>query len=639
MDEKIACELSLPEGCNLAEEGPNASQEWLNSLWWLIRLRWLAGVGVLVATWIAEHLWGLNLATGPLYAIGVGILGYNVFFSRRLTQCCRSSISTPRAQVSARLQITADWVAMTLLIHFSGGVESPLFLYFFFHIILAAILLAVRDVYLFTGLAIFLFGGDVLLEYAGILPHIAIGGFLPAPLYQSPLYVGGVLFFFSSTLLVIAYLTTRATRQLREREAEALTLSRDLQRTYRRLQTLYTSAQVVSSTLELQEVLDRLTRKTAEVMGVKACVIRLLDKTGTRLNTVSVHGLSESYLQKGVLLLAQSLMDREALAGKAVTVNNVATDERLQYPEAAFAEGIRSILTVSLPGREGPLGVIRLYCSRVQRFTDEDAVFLSTMATHGSIAIENALAYQSLQNLEEAKRKFVLMVTHELRAPVGVVRSLLRTLEGGYAGHLEDLQHDLAARALHRADFLQTLIDELLELATYKTGLREVLAPQPVNVNAVLSNVVERYAVPAGEKHLTLNSQLDAGAPPLMVAATEEGLDRVFTNLVSNAVKYTPEGGEVTVRLQSVMGRAQIEVTDSGIGISEEALAHLFEEFYRAPNARAAVKEGTGLGLVVAKDIVTRYGGSIQVQSQTGQGTTFTVTLPILAASPEGEAA
>ncbi len=637
MDEKIARELSLPEGCELVEKGSNASQEWLNSLWWLIRLRWLAGVSVLVATWGAG-LWGLNLAAGPLYAIGVGILGYNVFFSRQLTRCCRSSISTPRAQVSARLQITADWVAMTLLIHFSGGVESPLFLYFFFHIILAAILLAVRDVYLFTGLAIFLFGGNVLLEYAGILPHIAIGGFLPAPLYQSPLYVSGVLLFFSSTLLVIAYLTTRATRQLREREAEALTLSRDLQRTYRRLQTLYTSAQVVSSTLELQEVLDRLTRKTVEVMGVKACVIRLLDKTGTRLNTVSGHGLSEAYLQKGVLLLAQSLMDREALAGEAVAVDDVATDGRLQYPEAALAEGIRSILTVSLPGRQGPLGVIRLYCSRVQRFTTEDAVFLSTMATHGSIAIENALAYQSLQNLEEAKRKFVLMVTHELRAPVGVVRSLLRTLEGGYAGHLEDSQHDLAARALHRADFLQTLIDELLELAAYKTGLREVLAPQPVNVNAVLGNVVERYAVPSAEKHLTLNLNLDAGAPPLMVAATEEELDRVFTNLVSNAVKYTPEGGEVTVRLQLVMGRAQIEVTDSGIGISEEALSHLFEEFYRAPNARAAVKEGTGLGLVVAKDIVTRYGGSLQVQSQAGQGTTFTVTLPILTESPGGEA-
>ena len=133
-----------PVDCTSVEKELNVSQKWLDSLWWLIHLRWIAGLGVLVFTWIGEHLLGLGLTAGSLYTIGVGILGYNVFFSWRLTHCCRFSISTPRAHALARLQITADWVAMTLLIHFSGGVESPLFLYFFFHIILAAILLAVR---------------------------------------------------------------------------------------------------------------------------------------------------------------------------------------------------------------------------------------------------------------------------------------------------------------------------------------------------------------------------------------------------------------------------------------------------------------------------------------------------------------
>ena len=95
-------------------------------------------------------------------------------------------------------------------------------------------------------------------------------------------------------------------------------------------------------------------------------------------------------------------------------------------------------------------------------FTEEDEQFLSTVASQGSIAIQNAMAYEAMQNLEEAKRKFILMVTHELRSPVGVVRSLLRTMTGGYAGELSPLQLDMTQRALRRADFLQTFIDDLL---------------------------------------------------------------------------------------------------------------------------------------------------------------------------------
>jgi signal transduction histidine kinase len=106
-------------------------------------------------------------------------------------------------------------------------------------------------------------------------------------------------------------------------------------------------------------------------------------------------------------------------------------------------------------------------------------------------------------------------------------------------------------------------------------------------------------------------------------------MDRILNNLISNAIKYTPGGGRVSVILRRTEGSASLEVTDSGIGIPEDALAHLFEEFYRAPNAKAMEKEGTGLGLVITKDLVTRYSGQIAVQSQLGQGTTLTVTFPL----------
>jgi signal transduction histidine kinase len=117
---------------------------------------------------------------------------------------------------------------------------------------------------------------------------------------------------------------------------------------------------------------------------------------------------------------------------------------------------------------------------------------------------------------------------------------------------------------------------------------------------------------------------------PVRVAANAENLDRALTNLVSNGVKYTPDGGTVTLSLDGDAETARLQVSDTGIGIPEDALPHLFEEFYRAPNAKAQIKQGTGLGLVITKEIIERYGGTIRVSSALDRGTTFNVTLPRL---------
>jgi signal transduction histidine kinase len=598
------------------------------SLEWLCKLRWIAGAGVILATWLARFGLKLDLAVGPLTFIGIAILGYNVLFIRWLNRLtCDLSGANIHARTQARAQIAADWIAITLLIHYSSGIESPAILYFFFHIILATILLSGHEAYLFAGLAIVLMASLTGLEYIGWIPHIPITGLLPAYLYNQALYVSSVLFFFASAVMVSVYLATRTTSRLRRREDEMIALGQDLQRAYSRLHTLYASAKAVNSTLELQEVLDRLTHSTAEVMGVKACTIRLLEAGGQSLCLASTYGLRDAYFQKGCLLVDQNPLVREVLAGKVISVDDITADTRLQYPAEASAEGIRAMLTAPLVGHSEPLGIIRVYCDNPHCFSEDDKEYLATVANHGSIAIENALAYTALQNLDDAKRKFILTVTHELRSPVGVVRSLLRTLTGGYAGALTEVQADMLARALRRTDFLQTLIDDLLDLAAGKAGLRMDEAPRPIDLVPTLAKVVERFTIPASEKHITLT--WETPGTPLMVMGVDGQLDRAFDNLVSNAIKYTPEGGRVAVSLQIVEGQAQLAVSDTGIGIPEEVQTHLFEEFYRAPNAKAQIKEGTGLGLVITRDILTRYGCMIRLKSTLGQGTTFTVTCPL----------
>ena len=169
-------------------------------------------------------------------------------------------------------------------------------------------------------------------------------------------------------MFVSAYLVTRTTRSLRIRESEMLQLSQELHEAYSRLQTLYESGQTVTSTLELQEVLDRLTQSTTEVMKTKACTIRLLQETGASLCLVSTFGLSEEYFQKGCLLVDQNPLVREVLSGKIIAVGDIATEDRLQYPMEAQAEGIKSTLTAPLLGRDGPLGIIRVYCDQPDVF-------------------------------------------------------------------------------------------------------------------------------------------------------------------------------------------------------------------------------------------------------------------------------
>jgi signal transduction histidine kinase len=604
-------------------------QELVSSVARFITIRWLAGLVLLAATLVATESLGLPLPATPLYVIGAAILAYNLNFFFVL----RHLLETKPPNIIwfhrlTKVQIGLDWLAMTAIIHFSGGVESPALFYFFFHIIVSAFLLSPRATYSYAAAATLLVGATVWLEYAGWLPHISLFAGTAVQLHQRPLFVFGVMLFFGSAMFGSAYLASTISSRLRRREREVLELSENLQHAYSRLQTLYDSAQAVNSTLELEQVLDNIVRRTADAMKVRACSIRLLDETGARLNVAAACGLSESYIKKGDLVVAQNPLVRKVLAGNVVAVDDVRTEKRLQYRAQTLTEGIFSILSAPLQGKRGPLGLIRAYSTELNHFTEADVSFLTAMAGQGSVAIENAMAYRALGRLDEMKSKFILMVTHELRSPVGVIQSLLRTLMAGYAGALGDQQRDMVLRALHRADFLQALIDDLLDLAAGKNeiGLKEERVP--VRLDEVIRQVIERYDTAARENHIALEYSFPEGRE-VIVAAGIEGLDRIFNNLVSNAVKYTPGEGRVWVRLEVEGGFARVEVSDTGIGIPEPSLDHLFEEFYRAPNAKAQVKEGTGLGLAITRDLVTRYGGQISVQSTLGKGTTFIVTLPL----------
>lgn len=605
-------------------------QELISSVAWLIRLRWIAGIGVLLATWLADELFSLGVPSFQIYCIGTGILLYNLVFyliERRFT---REQQSANASYQLAIWQVGLDWLSMTLLIHYTGGIESPVLFFFIFHIIIASIFFPPLTAYAFALLAILLVLAITLLEFLGVIPHYLIQGYLSTPLFNNRMFLSAVLLFFAGTGLISAYLASSIHKRLRQREDEIIELSRNLQRATIQLQALNESARTVGSTLELTQVLERLVETTARAMGVRACSIRLLDKSGRLLEPVAVYGLSQTYLQKGPVDAVANPLAREVLGGKVVNIPDVLESPLLQYPEEARQEGIRSMLSAPLIGKSGPLGILRAYAVEQNRFTKDDEAFLAAIAAQGSIAIENALAYHAVEELDATKTNFIRTVTHELRSPVSVTQSLLRTLTAGYAGAISPQQKDILARATRRVEFLQKLIDDLLDLAAGKSDIKALTEIKPVELIPCIEKVVRRFEVSAREKGLHLDLQIDCQAAQPVVNATPEGLDRIFDNLLSNAIKYTPSGGSVDVSVACLDSDVLITVVDTGIGIPKEAQEHIFEEFYRAPNAREVEHEGTGLGLTIVKDLLTRFGGRIALQSELGKGTRFMVTLPLV---------
>jgi two-component system phosphate regulon sensor histidine kinase PhoR len=226
------------------------------------------------------------------------------------------------------------------------------------------------------------------------------------------------------------------------------------------------------------------------------------------------------------------------------------------------------------------------------------------------------------RRVERLRRDFVANASHELRTPVAAIVGVAETLAAGAA-------EDASARAsfldilIRHAERLSRLTADLLDIARLEGGYRPRVESVPVSaaVEAVLATLGPR----AQEKQLQL---VVAPSAELTLAAERAAVEQILTNLVDNAIKYTPPGGTITVRAEGRAKTVLLTVEDTGPGIPEQHLPRLFERFYRVDTARSRELGGTGLGLAIVKHLVLANGGEIGVESRVGRGTRFTVSLP-----------
>jgi len=233
----------------------------------------------------------------------------------------------------------------------------------------------------------------------------------------------------------------------------------------------------------------------------------------------------------------------------------------------------------------------------------------------------------TFKQLDAMKSDFVQMVSHELRSPLASIKQLLTVVLDGLAGELMDKQRDLLGRSQLKIQGLLELINDLLDVAKIESG-HGFQQQVPLSLEDVLEQTVALIKPRAESQNVTLRLELPPKLP--LIQADPRSIEEVFSNLISNAINYSPEGGEVSVSVVSHGDYLVVMVGDTGIGIEPEEISKIFDKFYRVKHPKTRQVIGSGLGLSIVKAIVESHRGSIEVESQPGVGTTFRVFLPTI---------
>lgn len=449
-------------------ERSSVEEELIERVLWFITLRWITVAGICITSLIAYFILNIGLPLIPILIIAACILLFNFvcIAYHHYIKCISYSQYIKSHHRFANLQIFTDWIALVFLVHYTGGIESPVIFYIIFYVIIAAILLSRKACYLQTSFAVLLIISLSILEYANVIPHVQIKELFPNPIYDNSLYLLATLFFCITSLYVSAYLATSIANQIRKREKE-------------------------------------------------------------------------------IVVLKDNITD----------------------------------------------------------------------------------AYQALEKKDRVKSEFTYKVTHELRAPLSAIQSLLKSVEEGYAGEVSEKARELIIRSEKRTGFLLTLVKDLLDLVTGKIGKPRESDSESVDINEAVKCTLNLMQEKVKEKNIKLT--VNTTEKPAYLNIIPDDLDIIMTNLIGNAIKYTRDGGTININNIIADNKIRIEISDTGIGIPKDDINKIFDEFYRSKNAKAIESDGTGLGLTIVRNLIKRYDGHIDVQSKLGKGTTVTVSFPV----------
>jgi signal transduction histidine kinase/CheY-like chemotaxis protein len=426
-------------------------------------------------------------------------------------------------------------------------------------------------------------------------------------------------------------------KKVEERTHELETRSRELAQSVGELRALGEVTQAVNSTLDLATVLSTIVAKAVELSGTEAGSIYVVDPATQELQLRASHGMSDELIAE---LSRQGIdVSEKTIADAAAQRAPVQVADLKELPPSPIFNillraGYRALLVVPLLGPEGIVGMLVVRRKAPGEFPQHSVDLLQTFAAQSVLAIQNANLFteveeksRQLEMASQHKSQFVASMSHELRTPLNAIIGLTEMMVSNAARFGTEKAAE-PLRRVHRAGtHLLGLINQVLDLSKIEAGKLE-LSPETVNLAPLLEDVIgtARQLAEQNKNRLVLEAQENLG----QLTVDPMRLRQILLNLLSNACKFTKQG-EVKLRVKKVVdGRNWIEiaVADTGIGMTPEQQAKLFEEFTQADSSTARQYGGTGLGLAITRKLARMMGGDVTVASEPGKGSVFTVRLP-----------
>jgi len=382
-----------------------------------------------------------------------------------------------------------------------------------------------------------------------------------------------------------------------------------------RLEGLIEISRSLNSTLSLRPLLNMIVVAARELTQTEACSILLVDRKSGQLyfeaatNLPGIHSI--------VVPMKDSVAGWVVRTGEPIVVPDVSNDPRFyRKADEQSAFTTRSILAIPLNTRNKVIGVLEAINKMGEEgFTEEDTELMSVLADQAAVAVQNALLFQQSDLISE--------IVHEMRTPLSAIVSYAELMQRPDVTVSQCQQ--FAGIVMREAERLGGLASNFLELARLESG-RAHLAQDPIDLSTVIRMAVNVLIPQADAKQIRL--AVDAPVTLPFVVGDAQRLHQVMLNLLGNAIKYCHAGDSVTVTVMEGDGCLTVSVADTGPGIPAKALPRIFDRFYRVASTENE-ELGAGLGLTITRQIIEAHKGEITVSSEEGQGTTFTLTLPV----------